>query len=147
MTSSRWLFCITACVLLSTGVFADDARNDLERENLKAKELAKAMQRAQLLLSDMSAIFECEYQSYDVSPRTSNSETTYLVVIDVKDNCVDMVTALNDQGAKDKLHFVSEQKLPEMKSMPESGPVPFDERIESPMDYSLIHEVDPEIKQ
>ena len=111
---------------------------------MKASEMTRAMQRAQLLLGDMSAIFECDYTGYDVSPSEKGNKTTYLVLVDVGDNaCTDMVNALNEQGAKDDLVFISERQLPDMKSMSSLEPGPFEEQMNPPMDYTLINEVDP----
>lgn len=136
---------IVIFAILSAGALAQNVSSDLEDEKQKAKKLTKAMQNAQLLLSNMSVIFECDYAGYDVHPRDTNYSTTYLVVIDVKDaTCNDMVKALNGQGAKDDLVFVSEKQMSEVKPLPESGHGPFDDLSSPPMDYTLIHEVDPE---
>ncbi len=148
MTPGKALQSITACALIGSAVLAEDATDDLEQEKMKAAEMTKAMQRAQLLLGDMSAIFECDYTGYDVSPREKGNKTTYLVLVDVGDNaCTDMVIALNEQGAKDDLVFISERKLPEMNPMPASEPGPFEEQMNPPMDYTLINEVDPSNEQ
>ena len=148
MTAGTRLQCIAACALLGSGVLAEDATDNLEQDKMKAAEMTKAMQRTQLLLGDMSAIFECDYTGYDVSPRTTGSKTTYLVLVDVGDKpCTDMVDALNEQGEKDDLVFVSERKLPEMNPMPSSEPGPFEEKMNPPMDYTLINEVDPSNEQ
>ena len=140
-----WVF---ICALACASALSDDTVGDLEQQEMKAKELTKAMQRAQLLLSDVSAIFECNYASYDVKPTTVNNNKTYFVVIDVEENdCDAMVAALNEQGTKDKLHFVSEKKMPEMNALPEPGPAPYDHFNNPPTDYRLIHEVDPAEEQ
>ncbi len=144
MTLFKILLCISTCVFVGYASFAEDPSHNLAKEKNSAREMTKAMQRAQLLLSDVSAIFKCDYSGYDVNPRTTNNETTYLVVVDVQDDgCGAMVAALNEQGAKDNLHFVSENKLPEMSPLPDSGPAPYDEFNNPQMDYRLIHEVDP----
>jgi hypothetical protein len=135
---------IIACTLVSLGVMAQDASGDFDEEKKSAKELTKAMQNGQLLLSELSDAFDCDYVGYDVSPANMGGSTAYVVVIDVADDtCDDMVTALNYEGAKHKLAFVSEKQLPEMISLPETGSDPLDELRGPSSDYTLIHEVNP----
>ena len=139
---------IAFCLLLAAAAVACDTISELEQEKQQAKRLTAAMQNAQLLLGNMSDVYDCDYSGYDVQTMAQGDKTTYLVVIDVEDNtCHDMVNALNEEGAEHDLAFVSEQELPEMNPLPESGPAPFDEFNNPPTDYGLIHEIDPAIDQ
>lgn len=114
----------------------------------KTKELTKAMQSAQMLLSELSDAFSCNYASYEVKPTAMVDSTTFLVVIEVEDDtCDDMVKALNYEGAKLNLAFVSEKEMPEMTPLPEPAPDLPENLRTPPSDYTLIHEVDPPIDQ
>jgi len=80
----------------------------------QTKELAKAMQNAQLLLGELSEAFECNYAGYHVTPTDMGNRIIYMVVIDVEEEtCDEMVRALNYEGASENLAFVSELELPE----------------------------------
>ncbi len=116
------------------------ANGDDSGKAQQTKELTKAMQNAQLLLGRLSDVFECDYSGYDANPTEMTNKTTYIVVIVVEDEtCDDMVRALNYEGTKFNLAFVSKKDMPEMKPLHEPADV-----IESPpMDRTLIHEVNP----
>lgn len=135
---------VVVCALGAAVAMANDTISELEQEKEQAKRLTAAMQNAQLLLGNMSDVYDCDYSGYDVKATAQGDETVYLVVVDVEDGaCDDMVTALNDEGAEHDLAFVYEKEMPEMTPLPESGPAAFDEFNNPPTDYSLIHEVDP----
>ena len=136
--------CIVGVALVSSAVSADDASSSLEKDKLMAKELAVAMQSAQLLLSNLADIFECDYSGYDVKTREFETGSIYLVVIDVnKDSCTDMVEALNEQGAEDMLAFVTERRIPQMKPLQSPHNKLTPDPLSSPEDYTLINEIDP----
>lgn len=133
------------CTLCCSAAPAQESNSD---EAKKAKEMTKAMQNAQLLLSELSEAFGCDYVGYDVNPTELADKPAYLVVIDVEhDTCDEMVKALNNEGAKHDLAFVSEKELPAMRPMQKPERDLFDEIGAPPRDYSLIHEVDPQEDQ
>jgi hypothetical protein len=140
MLIGRSIFLIS-CALCCIAVAAQDIDPD---EAEATKKLTKAMQNAQLLLSELSDAFDCDYAGYDVRPTRSIGGPAYLVVIEVNhETCDDMVNALNYEGAEHSLAFVSEKKMPVTKSLPSSEPDPLDELAQPQLDYTLIHEVDP----
>jgi hypothetical protein len=133
------------CSLLA---FAASAERNLEEEARRAKDLTKAMQSAQLLISELADAFDCDYAGYDVTPTDTGESTTYVVIIEVgRDRCDDMIKALNYEGAASNLAFVTETKMPEMRPFPKPEPDPVRELEGPPTDYSLIHEVDPPVDQ
>jgi hypothetical protein len=139
---------IAVWALSCTAALASDTIGQLEQEKEQENRLTAAMQNAQLLLGNMSDAYDCDYSGYHVQATAQGDQTTYRVVIDVQDGaCDDMVNALNAEGAEYNLAFVSEKALPKMTPLTESGPAPFDEFNNPPMDYSLIHEVDPAVDE
>lgn len=126
---------ITICALCCAGAFAQNENVDSSDEE-QTKELTGAMQAAQILLSDLSDAYECEYSGYDVEPMTNDGKTAYLVTISIEDGaCDELVSILNQRGAKFSLAFVAERELPEFKAA-DNNRIP-------PRDYTLIHEIDP----
>jgi len=130
---------VIACTLYCAAALAQTNGNEFdEAEN--TKELTKAMQNAQLLLSELSDGFECDYAGYDVTPTDMGNRIIYMVVIVVEnETCDDLVKALNYEGAGLNLAFVSEKEMPDMKPLPRS-PRPYQP---PPEDYTLIHEINP----
>ncbi len=130
---------VLVVALLSAVALAQET-DDNSRQAKKSKELTKAMQNAQLLLSELSDAFECNYAGYDVTATDMGNRITYMVVIDVEDEtCDEMVRALNYEGANKNLAFVSELKLPGKNPLPD----PLHPYQTPPEDYTLIHEVNP----
>ena len=130
---------IAVCALWCAASLAQANGDDSDKVK-QTKELTKALQNAQLLLSGLSDAFDCDYVGYDVTPTDMGNRTTYMVVIEVEDEtCDEMVRALNYEGAEQNLAFVSEIELPEMNPLPDP-PRPYQA---PPEDYTLIHEINP----
>ena len=143
MISDNRLAVIVIATLLSVVALAQDTDSDSD-EARQSKELAKAMQNAQLLLSELTDAFDCDYAGYDVTPTKMTNGTTYMVIIAVEqDACDDMVKALNYEGAGLNLNFVSEKEMPAMDPIPEPSLI----FGEPPIDNTLIHEVNPPVDQ
>lgn len=137
---------IVIAVLLAVSALAES--NEDDEDTRRTKELTKAMQAAQLLISELSDTFGCNYAGYDVTRIDEGDTTTYVVVIEVEeDTCDEMMKALNDEGARSNLAFVSEKKIPAMRPLSEPGPGPVEELRPPPADYSLIHEIDPPVER
>ena len=131
---------IVVCALWSSDALTQINSVGSDDEN-RIKELTDAMQAAQLLLSNLSDAYECEYSDYDVSPLAWIERPTYLVTIVVDDDsCDELVPVLNRWGAKSNLAFVAEQEMPDMK--PALAPV--HGYRTPPIDYTLIHEINPQ---
>lgn len=140
MLRNRWKI-IVVCALWGSGALAQINSVGSDDEN-RIKELTDAMQAAQMLLSDLSDAYDCEYSDYDVRPLAWVERPTYLVTIVVDDDsCDDLIPVLNRRGAKSDLAFVAEQEMPDMK--PALAPVP-GYRTSPIDDYTLIHEINPQ---
>lgn len=132
---------VIACTFLGAAALTQSSDPD---DAEKTKLLTKAMQNAQLLLSELADAFECNYTGYDLTPTDTGDKTTYVVIIDVdEDSCDDMVKALNYEGADLNLAFVSERESPATEKQTDDGLEPFDGSARPPTDLSLIHEIDP----